>query len=139
MRSLQLVLIAALATTFACQRRQAPEAVQTEITSAEMPRPERGNGQPTELQEFRDNARRDLMNLDRRIRYLEIRAASNNAPRQARIEIAEARDKRDALARAIDGLEPSTWQSQRDTLDRDWEEASNLTDSVSSMLTDEAR
>jgi hypothetical protein len=138
MRSVHFVLIAALATTFACQRRQAPEAIQTEITSAEVPRPER-KGEPSDLQEFRDNARRDLMNLDRRIRYLEIRAASHTAPRQARIEIAEARDKRDALARAIDGLEPNTWKSQRDSLDRDGEEASNLTDSVSSMLTDEAR
>ena len=135
MRSLLIVL----AATSACERRQAPVPVQTEITSAEMPRPKPAIGAPNDLQAFRDNARRDLLNLDRRIRYLEIRAANNNAPRQARIEIAEARDKRDALVRAIDALEPSTWQSQREALDRDWEDASSLTDSVSSMLTDEAR
>jgi hypothetical protein len=138
MRSLLIVLVAALATTSACQRRQAPEAAKTETTSAEAPRTDRTDAQ-AELQEFRDNARRDLMNLDRRIRYLEIRAASNTAPRQARIEIAEARQRRDALARAIDELQPSTWRSQRESLDRDWEEASSITDSVSSTLTDEAR
>jgi hypothetical protein len=140
MRYSLIVLAVALATAPGCQRRQAPQAGQTEITAIEIERPAPATRTDhAALQEFRDNARADLMNLDRRILYLEIRANSTSAPKQARIELAQARQKRDALALTIDELAAGTWQTKRDALDRDWEDASNLTDSVASLLTDNAR
>jgi hypothetical protein len=142
MRYSLIVLAAALATTFGCQQRQAPEPAQTEITSAEMPRSQPQSNalrEPTTLEELRANARRDLINLDQRIRYVESRSTRPNAPPQARVQIIEARAQRDVLVRALDDLDPATWQTQRDALDRQWESASSMTDSASSMVTDEAR
>ena len=142
MRYSLIVLAAAFATTFGCQQRQAPEPAQTEITSAEMSRSQPQSNvlsEPTTLDEFRANARRDLINLDQRIRYVESRSAGIKAPPQARSEVAKARTSYDGLVRAIDELDPTTWQSKRDALEGQWEEASSITDSASAMVTDEAR
>jgi hypothetical protein len=142
MRYSPILVAAALVAAVGCQRRQAPEASSTQITAAEVeraPAPSAGSVDEAELKEFRDNARRDLLNLERRIQYLEVRAASPGAPPEARIEIEQARAKHGALSRAIDDLRPGSWQGKRDALDQDWEEASTITDSVSSTLTDDAR
>lgn len=140
MRYSLVVLAAALATTFGCQR-EVPQVSSTELTSGEVESPPvtRLSVEESELRDFRDAARRDLMNLDRRIQYLEVRAARGKAPQEARIEITEARRRRDALARQIDELRPESWKTQRDTLDHEWEEISNLADSVGSLLTETAR
>jgi hypothetical protein len=139
MRYSLIVLAAALATTFGCRQRQAPEPVQTEITSAELPRLHAWSGEASTFEEFRTNARRDLQNLDQRIRYVEARSTTIQAPSQARVEIIEARAQHDVLLRAIDDLDEASWQTKRDALDRQWESASSMTDSASSMVTDEAR
>lgn len=143
MRYSLIVLAAALATTFGCQQRQAPEIMQTEITSAEMPRAQPAQtlvpSEPTTLDEFRANARRDMLVLDQRMRVVESRSLSVKAPLQARKEIAEARTKHDGLVRAIDEFDEATWQSKLVELERQWEDAASITDSASSMVTDQAR
>lgn len=141
MRSSLMIAVLGVAAVLGCQRRSAPEVSKTEVTSAEIV------GEPIYIdldtaayEQFYETAKADLSNLERRIERLEERADGAPNGAAAKRELAQARQRMEALHNEVETMGPQSIDDKgREGLDRRWDEVSLLVESVGELLTDAPR
>jgi hypothetical protein len=127
----------ALALSAGCKNRDKSPASQAQTTGANVAGVAQPGNPDTDLEAFRQSARSDIDNLDRRLQRLEVRESTRTSYR-ARIMLDEAKLRRDRLMDRITALKSDTWQDSRSLLDKEWDDVLTLTDQIGEQLGDKA-